>query len=222
MKTQTNTRTRSGLVATLVGASALTATAQAQSGWFNLQPAYNTETESPTLRLESGADLGKGFDLYGFVDIDASKERSFDLETFYGEARLSYSLEDISDSLKGFKLATEYNGGSNVDDLMRLGIKYDTSLGKGNYLSLRAFPFETSGDAGPKIGIFTTQDLTDRISAQVLLNYYPDSKSFYLEPEVNFKIGGNTSLFLQGRSFGELNKDLISDMTPVIGIKFKF
>ncbi|MEK6908852.1 MAG: hypothetical protein AABX23_02265 [Nanoarchaeota archaeon] len=221
MEAKTNNRMRGGLLATLLGVATFGCKGTESKGWLNVQPAYKLDSKSSTVRLEGGNNFGNRVNLYSFVDFYAP-ENSTDLDTFYGEARIDYSLGGLSSKLDGLSLATEYNGGSDNEDLVRVGVKYDTSLLAGNYLSLRAFPFETSGENGPKLGLFTTQQITDRISAQLLVNNYTDINKFYVEGELDFRVGDTANLFVQGRSFGEFDEELFKNATPVIGIKLTF
>ncbi len=213
---------RKGLAGVLLGALALANPAQAQEGWFNLQPAYNLKTESPTLRLEGGATLDKKFDVYGFLDLDSNKEGSADLDNYFGKLRFTYSLGDLSDKLENVGIAAEYTTASGMEDIIRPQLTYKTSLFKDNSTTFRFSPCDINGEGGPALNLFSYQQINKDISVQLLADYNLESQTAYIEPEIDYKISEKASLFLQGRSFGELNQDLITNMTPVIGIKIKF
>ncbi len=155
---------RKGLAGVLLGALALANPAQAQEGWFNLQPAYNLKTESPTLRLEGGATLDKKFDVYGFLDLDSNKEGSADLDNYFGKLRFTYSLGDLSDKLENVGIAAEYTTASGMEDIIRPQLTYKTSLFKDNSTTFRFSPCDINGEGGPALNLFSYQQINKDIN----------------------------------------------------------
>jgi len=198
----------------LLGGTLYSSKASADDCWFNIQPAFNTSKQHVTVRLEGGSQLTDRLSLYGFSDVDATPEKSFDLKNFYIETRLSYALTPKSN----WAAILEYNGGNGMQDILRTGFTVTGSLGKGNFTKLKVLLFETSGAAGPQVALFTSQRLTDKLSARLGIDYNVEPRTIYYEPELDYMLNPRATLFLQGRSFG-LIKDRIR-LDPILGLKY--
>jgi hypothetical protein len=183
-------------------------------GWANIQPAYDTKAKHATVKLEGGTKIADNVSTYGFLHLDATKEKPTDLENFYGELRTAYSVTDI------LGLAAEYNGGNGTEDTIRLGITITPNLGKNNFTMLKFFPYETSEKKGPQWGLFTSQKLTDRIGASLLLDYNTNNRTLYVEPQISVELTKKLTGFLQGRHFGSIDDKI--ELAPIIGLKYDF
>ena len=180
----------------------------------NIQPAYNKAEGHATVRVEGGSSITDRISIYGFADLDATDERPADFENFYSEARAIYALG------KGVSLGAEYNGGNGMKDLVRFGLFYVPDLGDGNFTIIKVLPFETSGDKGLQVSAYSSQQVTGKVGAAITADYNADSKTMYLEPEINIRTGDNSALFLQGRSFAPA--DRTPDMSAVFGLRYSF
>lgn len=202
-------------VACLVLAGALSATSCARTqGWSNVQPAYNARQNALTVRVEGGTDITDKLNCYAFLDADTAEKNSADLENFYGEARVAYALNDV------FRVAVEYDCGNNCKDLARVGLTITPKTGKRNFTMLKFWPVETSGQKGPQVCIYSSQKLTDKLSASMTAEYNIDSRTLYLEPELRFKPNDQFFAFLQGRGFGSIDDKI--EFAPVIGVGYNF
>lgn len=103
--------------------------AVSRAQWLEVQPAYYTDVEIGTARLEGGAQLLPPLSLYGFVDFYGQTKAKFDLNTYYGEVRLMQSLAFADERLKAWNLTVEANGGTDYDGILRFGVVWNTSLG---------------------------------------------------------------------------------------------
>ena len=132
--------------------------------------------------------------------------------------RLNYTLNDY------FGVAAEFNGGNESEELLRLGISLTPKIHDSNYTYLKFFPYETSHENDTQVGLFTSQKIGKRCNANFLLDYNIDSKTMYLEPELNTKLTDKVDLFVQGRSFGKVKEisDNLKKMQTVIGLKYNF
>ena len=200
------------LRASVVAALALPARA---GNWANVQPAYNLNAEHAIMRLEAGADLSDHTKFYGFLDLDGSKEHPLDLQNFYGEARVMRKL-----GKSNWAAACEFDVGSDLDDFVRIGATYTPKTGKGNFTQLRLWPLETSGDRGPQLSVFSSQDLTDRVSVNGLLDYNVEPNTAYIEAGIEAKVGRKASIFAQARGFGEIGGAM--QISPFVGWKWRF
>ena len=190
----------------------MAATLYAASCMSNIQPAYNLSQNSATIRLEGSSKLTDKVKCYGFTDVDAVED-SADLENFYAEARLSYSINDI------LALAAEYNGGNNLEDTVRLGFVVTPKTFKGNFTMFKFYPYETNGSKGPQVCFFTSQELTDKIIACLTVDYNIDLETISIEPELDYKVNERLTAFLQGRRFGPIDNNI--DFALLIGVKCK-
>lgn len=191
----------------------------ANAGWFNAGLGYDTKNELVTSRLEGGKNLSDKLNAYGFIDIDSTKENKNEFENFYGEARLSYSLGDINKNLENVSLSAEQNVGNNYDDTTRLGLTWTPNIYKDNFTLIKAFPFETAKEKGAQVSIFSSQNIGENVSLSLLVDYNIEDKNMYVEPEVSMKLTDNSSIYVQGRGFGDFKK---MDFQPVIGVKYSF
>jgi len=181
--------------------------------WGNAQPAYNFERNAPTVRVEGGSKSGKvGF--YSFMDMDPIQDNSADMESFYGEARVSYALNDV------WALAVEYDAGNNCDDLARAGIVITPKTWKGNFTMFKYYPVETTGNKGQQLCAYTSQAITGKLDAILTAEYNFESRTLYLEPELRFKPNERFFSFLQGRHFGSIDDRI--DFAPVLGAGYNF
>ncbi|GAG26291.1 unnamed protein product, partial [marine sediment metagenome] len=160
------------LMLTLKGTPALA------DSWASIQPAYNVKANHATMRVETGADINNRLKFYGFADADAAEERKLDFDNFYGEARLGYEIKDNLD------LAVEVNEGNNMKPLLRYGLIARPKLGKNNFTQLKLL----DADVGAQLGLFTTQKLTDKLDATLVMDYNFDGKTAFIEPELKYKL----------------------------------
>lgn len=195
------------------------APAFAADNWATLQPAYNTHQQTPTVRLEGGSTLVDNLTFYAYGDLDTVQKKSANLETFYSEARFGYFLSRVHDVLSSLGIATEYNGGTGLDDLVRFGIVYTPQLADGNFTLLKIYPAETSGTAGPQVDVFSSQRFTDWLTASLLIDGNIKPRVVYSEPEIDLTYN-NAALFGQGRVVWQLGKR--PDVQPVVGVKYTF
>ena len=83
-------------------------------------------------------------------------------------------------------------------------------------------PFETTGDKGTQIGVYTKQQFTEKLSGSLLLDYNFKPNSIYSEPELSIKLKERINLFGQLRIFAPLDDAKEKTITPLIGFKFRF
>lgn len=187
--------------------------ALAEDGFMNIYPAYNTKAQYATIRLEGGVKPMDKINVYGFADIDATKQKPADMENVYAEVRVAYSVA------KALGLAAEYNGGNSMKDIVRLGAVFMPKIAEGNFTLIKLFPIETSGERGPQVSVYASQEITKRITASIVADYNTKSRTIYLEPELLVKIVKSTSMFVQGRGFGPIDGKI--DFAPVVGVKIQ-
>jgi len=180
-----------------------TATALA-SQWLDVQPAYNTDLQVGTVRLEGGGKR-EGLSLYGFVDLSGDTDRRWAFKHPYGEARLMRSLQDVRPDWQAWNLTVEYNGGEGVDDLLRVGLVWNTSLLDGNTTALKLYPVATR-DHDAQVSLYSRQALSSKLSAYVVFDYgFGDwvfgEAQIYLECELRYQVTPRFAVFAQTREF---------------------
>lgn len=188
--------------------------ALAEDGWANIQPAFNTRANHAILRMEGGSNITDKLSCYGWFDADAASEKPCDFENFYGEGRLTYKINNI------LGIAAEYNGGNNCKDTVRFGITITPKTNKKNFTMFKYFPYETTGKKGQQLCLFSSQKLTPKLGASLIIDYNLDKKTWYVEPELNYKLNNNSTMFTQGRSFGSIDDKM--EFSPIFGIRYKF
>ncbi len=197
----------------------------AHATWVEVQPAYYTDFKIGTARLEGGHQLLPPLSLYGFFDFYGQTKSKFDLNTYYGEVRLMHSLALVDESLKSWNLTLEGNGGTDYDRILRLGVVWNTSFGKGNTFALKLYP-AASRDRDAQISFYCAQTLTPKLSVYAIFDYgFGDwifgEEQIYVELEARYKLGDKFSVFVQGRQF-EAADGFKLDPTPVVGVKVSF
>jgi hypothetical protein len=201
-------------VACIALVCALAAISCKPESWSNIQPAYKPRQNTPTVRVEGGSKLADRVSFYSFMDMDPVQDNSADMESFYGEARVAYALNDV------WALAVEYDTGNNCDDLARAGVVITPKTWKGNFTMFKIYPWETSRGKGPQVCLYSSQQLTDKISAIITAEYNTDSRTLYLEPELRYTPDKRYFIFLQGRHFGSIDDRI--DLAPVAGVGCNF
>jgi hypothetical protein len=212
-------------LATTILLSALALAATVRASWLELQPAYYTDLEIGTARLEGGANLNPALALYGFVDFYGQTNREYALNTYYGEARLMQSLDFVSPDLKAWNLTVEANGGTDYAGIARFGVVWNTSLWKDNTFALKLYP-AASRDHDAQVSFYCAQQFTPNFSAYAIFDYdFGDwifgEEQIYVELEVRYRLNKKFSLFAQGRQFAPAAGFQL-DPTPVIGLKYTF
>jgi hypothetical protein len=206
--------------AVLLGLLCSGSAASASEGWFNIRPGYDARQKHSTLRIEGGSKSGNGINAYGFSDMDATEQDPYDVENLYSEFRLAYPLRHLPEKAKNVGVAVEYNGGTETKDILRFGLTYTPQTGENNFTLFKFLPFETSGEKGPQISLLTSQKLTDRLTVVLLGDYNFNSRTFYLEPEIDVKLTDNATGFVQGR--GSVSRMDEIETPAVAGIKCNF
>lgn len=196
-----------------------------RAGWLEFQPAYYTDYKIGTARAEGGAQLAPPLSLYGFVDFYGQTKGKFDLNTYYGEVRLMHSLAFADESLKAWNLTVEGNGGTDYDRILRFGVVWNTSLGKGNTFALKLYP-AASRDRDAHASIYCAQQLTPEFSVYAIFDHgFGDwvfgEEQIYVELEARYRLNKRVSLFVQGRQF-EAAAGFKLDPSPVVGVKISF
>lgn len=214
---------RSRLATALLAALALTASVRAS--WLEIQPAYYTDLEIGTARLEGGTSFNPSLALYGFVDFYGQTNREYALNTYYGEVRLMQSLDFVKPELKKWNLTVETNGGTDYDGIARFGVVWNTSLFKNNTFALKLYPVATR-DADAQASFYFAQQLTPELSAYAIFDYGFGNWIFgreqiYVELEVRYRLSKKFSLFAQGRQFAPAAGFKL-DPSPVVGLKYTF
>ena len=97
--------------------------------WHSLTATHNLSEDRQVLRLQRGDQ-----NTYGFLDLFGKKA---DFESVYAEFR---ARKDIG---KGFSVGLEYNGGTDVKDLVRPHLAYSTELGP-VFLDVKFSPLEST------------------------------------------------------------------------------
>ncbi len=199
--------------------------ATAHASWLEFQPAYYSDLKIGTARLESGAELRPALTTYGFVDFYGQTKSKFDLNTYYGEVRLMQSLAFVDPQWGAWNLTAEANGGTDYDGILRLGLVWNTALGKGNTFALKLYPVATR-DRDAQASFYLAQTLTENLSVYAIFDYGFGNWIFgreqiYVELELRYRLGRRVSLFAQGRQFAPAAGFRL-DPTPVLGLKFSF
>jgi hypothetical protein len=209
--------------------AAVLGAATSRASWLEFQPAYYTDYKIGTARAEGGASLAPPLSLYGFVDFyGQSKSKflsKFDLNTYYGEVRLMQSLGFADARLKAWNLTVEANGGTDYDRILRFGVVWNTSLGKGNTFALKLYP-AASRDHDAHASFYCAQTLTPELSVYAIFDYGFGTWIFgreqiYVELEARYRLNKQLSLFVQGRQFEAANGFKL-DPSPVVGVKLSF
>ncbi len=185
----------------VLAGSLATSQVHANNPWFNGYVGYNNKTENPSLRIEGGWN-NDIISTYGHIDLDKSDGNT---QKFGGL--------DIALGKGPLKLEHEFRTTGDLN-FHRMGFKIDGSLGNGNYASVAYYPFTQDDASNPHFKMYMSQDLTDTLSAAFLLR--KESGFEYFEPEVNYLIGENTKLFVQGRGTTEKLDSII------VGLKGSF
>ncbi len=196
-----------------------------RASWFEFQPAYYSDFEIGTARAEGGAQLVPPLSLYGFFDFYGQTKSKFDLNTYYGEVRLMHSLAFADERLKAWNLTVEGNGGTDYDRILRFGVVWNTSLGKGNTFALKLYP-AASRDRDAQVSFYCAQELTPKLSVYAIFDYgFGDwvfgKEQIYVELEVRYRLHKRFALFVQGRQF-EPAGGFKLDPSPVVGVKITF
>lgn len=199
--------------------------ASTQAQWFDFQPGYYTKAAIGTVRIEGGGPAAPGLTTYGFADFYGQKEAKYDLNAFYGEARLMKSLDFIDTEWKAWNFAAEVNGGDGYAGILRLGMVWNTSLGDGNTVALKLYPV-ASRDGDAHASIYIAQALTPKLSVYAVFDYgFGDwifgEEQIYVELEARYQVWKQLSVFVQGRQF-EPASGFKLDPAPVVGVKWSF
>lgn len=203
----------------------LASVASTHAQWFDLQPGYYTKGDIGTVRIEGGAPFAPGLTSYGFVDFYGQKDAKYDLNAFYGEARLMQSLAFIDPKWKAWNLATEVNGGTGYAGIVRLGLVWNTSFMEGNAVALKLYPV-ASRDGDAHASIYFSQKLTPKLSTFLVFDYgFGDwifgEEQIYVELELRYQLWKQFAVFVQGRQF-EPASGFKLDPSPVVGVKWSF
>jgi len=183
----------------------------AGEGWTTVQPAYNLKRKAATVRVEGGRRLSLDLSLYGFVDVDATKEHPLDFESFYGEMRLDKNLG------RGFALAAEYNGGTATKDTIRAGLTWTPQLAGKNFTIVKALPVDTAGK-GAQVGLYSLQEFGNGLSGSLLAEYNFNPETIYAELRIKMELSNTLHLYGEARCSGKLAKMVCA---PVVGLELK-
>ncbi|HLC20361.1 MAG TPA: hypothetical protein VJK72_05545 [Candidatus Nanoarchaeia archaeon] len=198
---------------------ALSACAAPQKNNLNVLPAYNVKNEHATIRIEGSSEPVKRLKLYSFADIDATKEKPIDFENWYGEVRLGYSLGDVAKALEGLSAIAEYNGGNGLEDTVRFGPQWSSSLWKGNFISAKFFPFDIANKE-MQAGLFVSQGI-GKVTTSLLGEYNFEPKTLYSEAEFAVKLTDRISAVAQARAFIPA-KASDTEIAPIVGVRYGF
>lgn len=203
----------------------LSSAAAAHAQWFDFQPAYYTKVDIGTARAEAGGNFSPPLSAYGFVDFYGQKKAKFDLNTYYGEARLMHSLGWVDPTWKAWNLTAEVNGGTDYDGIHRLGVVWNSSLGAGNTFALKLYPV-ASRDRDAHASIYCSQMFTPKFSGFLVFDYgfgtwIFGERQIYVELEARYRLTKQFSVFTQGRQFAGITGFRL-DPTPVVGVKWSF
>lgn len=169
-----------GALATLL----ITGKANAQD-WHNLTFTYNLSEQRQVLRLQRGDKVS-----YGFLDLFG---KGADFETIYGEFRLRKNLG------KGFGFGLEYNGGTDVKDLVRPHIAYTTELGP-VFLDVKFSPLESTLKQGQQLGLYCSVKLPLGLGLESWHDFdYKDKRIAHMG-EVELSKNINKKLSMVGRA----------------------
>lgn len=196
----------------------MSSSVRADESWANMQPAYNITQHAPTVRIEGGSTLVDQLKLYSYADVDAPQKPT-NFETFYTETRLSYSLGRIHERVENIGIATEYNGGTGLDGLVRFGVVYTPNIHTDNFTLVKVYPLTTTPNVGAQLCIFSSYKFTDWLSASVLVDANTQPRLVYSEQEVDFTYR-NSALFGQSRVIWPVSKR--PEIQQVVGVKYTF
>ena len=196
-----------------------------RASWLEVQPGFYTDLDIGTARLEGGAELRPELSIYGFFDFYGQANSKFDLNTYYGEVRLMQSLAFADDRLKAWNLTLEANGGTDFDRILRAGLVWNTSFGKGNTFALKLYP-AASRDQDAHASFYWAQELSPKLSVYAIFDYgFGDwifgEEQIYVELESRYRVRERFSLFVQGRQFAAA-RGFRLDLSPVLGLKYTF
>jgi hypothetical protein len=196
-------------------------TARAQ--WFDFQPGYYTKVDIGTARAEGGGKFAPPLSAYGFVDFYGQNTAKFDLNTYYGEARLMHSLGWVDPRWQTWNFTAEVNGGTDYAGILRLGVVWNTSLGAGNTFALKLYPV-ASRDRDAQASIYCSQMFTPKLSGFLVFDYgfgtwILGERQIYVELEARYRLTKKLSVFVQGRQFAGITGFKL-DPTPVVGLKW--
>lgn len=202
-----------------VGATLVASQVMASGNWANIRPAYDTDQEHATVRVEGGSNLTDKLSMCGIVDADATTQRPLDFEGFSGKLRTIYSLGDLGKKLGTFGVSAEGEFSNGSQDKLRLGLTWNPQLGKGNFIQFRFYTGTSHGTDDAQAIVYTSQTL-GRFTPNLLVIYNITPNTVYSEPELDVKVSQKLELMLQGRVFGTLGKKM--DVRPVAGVKYSF
>lgn len=191
----------------LISAEALNAAANAGE----IKAAFNPNDKKGIVTVEESRKISDDISCYGFADFETNAHTS----SLYGEARIFYSMG------QNLGLIGEYNGGTGYADTLRLGIGLKGSIGKNNFTLLKLLPFETTGQKGPQISLFTSQNIGS-LCLSVLADFNAQKGTIYLEPTATMRVNDELYLMFQGRQFGNLGGISLGNFSPYLGIGYKF
>lgn len=187
---------RSAVLATVLTAGAILfpLSARAQDSWANARFGFSPNQSYATATLEGSTAFTNTLKFYGFTELDATKDKPLDLgESAFVKLRLTQSL-GANTSIIG-----EFLGATGAQGRGRFGVAFTPSLGKDNFTLLAIFPADTNKEKGPQVFLFTSQQLTDKIYAQLLADYASKPGTVYIEPELDIQIIKHVAAMLQGR-----------------------
>jgi hypothetical protein len=197
-------------IAGLALVSALATGQPANAGdWAAVKGSVSPKDRHALITAEGGVDISNKIAAYGFADAESTEAEPLKVDSIYGEARATYKLNSL------VRAIAEYNGGSGYEDTVRMGIALTPNLGKNNFTFVKLLPYETTKDKGPQISALTSQQLNDNVTASLLADYNTKPKTMYIEATLEYKIGKNLSLYVQGRSFDKIGK---VDVVPYVGV----
>jgi hypothetical protein len=159
----------------------------ANAGWQNATATYKTDKTS-TVKLQRGPENS-----YGFLNINGSQ--NLDFETVYGEARVRKSLG------RGFSLGAEYNGGTDLKDVVRPHLSYSRSVGP-VFLDLKYSPIESSQEKGSQFGIFASTKLGNLgIDGWIDVDFNEGKAIPCGELEASYQAGKDISVVVRGEKY---------------------
>ena len=186
------------------------------SGWFQTLVGYNFTSNNPAIRFEGGHNI-EDFGFYGMVDLLPEGKDKIEIEGVYTELRGWY---DIIDELG---LMIEFQGGSGLDDLLRVGLFVHGNVGD---LSghLRLMSIDSTGKAG-QIGTYGALKLPAGFLIDVLAEYNFDyegeTNNLYTEFGAYWNIAGGLHIGSHTRMFFDFMKN-IQDLQELGVLKYEF
>ncbi len=165
-------------------------------------PAFSQEAENPVKKIWGNVTATVKSDgknqlkfrrgtANTFGSLDVFGDRNFDMESFYGEFRARKPIG------KGFAVGAEYNGGTNVNDLVRFHASYSRKIGP-VYTDVKFSPVATSLEDGMEMGISATADIGNwNFIGWSDIGYDYDKFSYKGELDISRKIGN--SAYVVGR-----------------------